>query len=55
LIREAARQPDRVTVVVTHDARVFGFADQIITLEDGRVAHETPAEAGVTNTQLTPA
>jgi putative ABC transport system ATP-binding protein len=55
LIREAARQPDRVTVVVTHDARVFGFADQIITLEDGRVAHETPAEAGVTTAQLTSA
>lgn len=38
LIRQLARSPDRVTVVVTHDARVFRFADRIITLEDGRVA-----------------
>jgi len=38
LIREVALQPDRVAVVVTHDARVFGFADRIITLNDGRVA-----------------
>ena len=38
LIRQMALQPDRVAVVVTHDARVFGFADRIITLEDGRVA-----------------
>jgi putative ABC transport system ATP-binding protein len=38
LIRQLALSPDRVTVVVTHDPRVFGFADRIITLEDGRVA-----------------
>src|SRR5579883_1583072 len=37
LIREVALQPDRVAVVVTHDPRVFGFADRIVTLEDGRV------------------
>jgi putative ABC transport system ATP-binding protein len=40
LIREMAVQPDRVTVVVTHDPRVFGFGDRIITLEDGRVARD---------------
>ena len=44
LIRQVALQPDRVTVVVTHDARVFGFADRIITLEDGRVARAKRAE-----------
>ncbi len=38
LIRQVAVQPDRVTVVVTHDPRVFDFGDRIITLEDGRVA-----------------
>jgi len=37
LIRQMALAPDRVTVVVTHDARVFPFGDRIITLEDGRV------------------
>lgn len=40
LIRELALSPDRVAVVVTHDARVFDFADRIITLEDGRVTHD---------------
>jgi putative ABC transport system ATP-binding protein len=40
LIRGMARQPGRVTVVVTHDARVFSFGDRIVTLEDGRVAGE---------------
>jgi putative ABC transport system ATP-binding protein len=37
LIRQMAQQPDRVTVVVTHDERVFSFADRIIQLEDGQV------------------
>ncbi len=40
LIRQVALQPDRVVIVVTHDARVFGFADRIVTLEDGRVAED---------------
>jgi putative ABC transport system ATP-binding protein len=40
LIRELALNPERVAVVVTHDARVFSFADRIITLEDGRVAND---------------
>ncbi len=40
LIREVALQPDRVTVVVTHDQRVYEFADRIVTLEDGRVASD---------------
>jgi len=40
LIREMALQSDRVTIVVTHDARVFDFGDRIITLEDGRVAQD---------------
>jgi len=50
LIRRVAVQPNRVTVVVTHDPRVFDFGDRIITLEDGRVAadkHLSPlASAG---------
>jgi putative ABC transport system ATP-binding protein len=50
LIRRVAVQPGRVTVVVTHDPRVFDFADRIITLEDGRVADDRrttpPAKAG---------
>jgi putative ABC transport system ATP-binding protein len=40
LIRGMALHRDRVTVVVTHDPRVFSFGDRIVTLEDGRVAAE---------------
>lgn len=40
LIRHVAVQPDRVAVVVTHDARIFGYGDRIVTMEDGRVASE---------------
>jgi len=44
LIRRVALQPDRVVVVVTHDPRVFDFADRIIKLEDGRVTTADPME-----------
>ena len=43
LIRQVALEPERVTVVVTHDSRVFSFGDRIITLEDGRVAQDKRA------------
>jgi putative ABC transport system ATP-binding protein len=52
LIRQVAMQPDRVAVVVTHDARVFSFGDRIITLEDGRVAAAKRVERVVKNGQL---
>ncbi|HLN30188.1 MAG TPA: ABC transporter ATP-binding protein [Gemmataceae bacterium] len=55
LIRELALRPDRVAVVVTHDARVFDFGDRIVTLEDGRVAGAKRVERAVKNGQLTPA
>jgi putative ABC transport system ATP-binding protein len=29
--------PDRATIVVTHDNRVFPFADRIVHMEDGRI------------------
>ena len=37
LIREIALQPDRLVIVVTHDNRIFQFADRIISMEDGRI------------------
>ena len=52
LIREVALQPDRVAVVVTHDQRVFDFADRIVTLEDGRVAADQYVEAKIEKTSL---
>jgi putative ABC transport system ATP-binding protein len=37
LLRAVAVRPDRAVIVVTHDARVFEFADTIARMEDGRV------------------
>ncbi len=46
LIREMVHGRDRVVIVVTHDERIFHFADRIAHLDDGKVTHvSTPAEA----------
>jgi putative ABC transport system ATP-binding protein len=45
LIRHVALKPGRVVVVVTHDPRVFDFADRTIKLEDGRVTTADPENA----------
>ncbi len=37
LIQNVAVQPGRAVIVVTHDSRVYPFADRIASMEDGRV------------------
>ena len=37
LIQRIAVQPGRAVIVVTHDARVYAFADRIASMEDGRI------------------
>ncbi|MFN0068192.1 MAG: ABC transporter ATP-binding protein [Limisphaerales bacterium] len=37
LLREMARVPGRCVIVVTHDNRIFRFADRLAEMEDGRV------------------
>jgi putative ABC transport system ATP-binding protein len=37
LIRRVAVQPDRGVIVVTHDSRVYGFGDRIVSMSDGRI------------------
>ena len=37
LLREVAVGPGRALVIVTHDARIFEFADRIARMDDGRV------------------
>jgi putative ABC transport system ATP-binding protein len=29
--------PDRAVIVVSHDNRIFAFADRIVHMEDGRI------------------
>jgi putative ABC transport system ATP-binding protein len=38
LFSEVAVRPDRALIVVTHDSRIFEFADTIAQMEDGRVS-----------------
>jgi putative ABC transport system ATP-binding protein len=50
LLREVALAPDRSVIIVTHDTRIFEFADVIHQMSDGRIERIerksiTPAEA----------
>jgi putative ABC transport system ATP-binding protein len=37
LLRDAARDSGRAVVVVTHDPRIYAFADRLAVMEDGRM------------------
>ncbi len=37
LLREISKDQDRSVIVVTHDHRIFEFADRIVEMEDGRI------------------
>jgi len=37
LLRGIAKTPDRALIVVTHDPRIFEFADRIARMDDGKV------------------
>jgi putative ABC transport system ATP-binding protein len=39
LLTEVSVRPDRAVIVVTHDSRVFGFADRIAHMEDGQISN----------------
>ncbi|EEF62573.1 ABC transporter ATP-binding protein [Pedosphaera parvula] len=43
LLRDIGRSPNRCVIVVTHDNRVFKYADRMTEMEDGRVqrVHES--------------
>jgi putative ABC transport system ATP-binding protein len=40
ILREIASDPKHAVLVVTHDNRVYHFADRIVTMNDGRVTGE---------------
>ena len=37
LLKQTAVGPDRALVIVTHDARIFNYADRIARMDDGRI------------------
>jgi putative ABC transport system ATP-binding protein len=42
LLRGVALQGDRTILLVTHDSRIFEFADRIAHMDDGRVERVEP-------------
>ncbi|GJQ28139.1 MAG: ABC transporter ATP-binding protein [Phycisphaerae bacterium] len=45
LLRDLAEGNDLSLVVVTHDARIFEFADRIAEMDDGRIVRTTTGQA----------
>jgi putative ABC transport system ATP-binding protein len=45
LLRRIALDAERAVIVVTHDSRIFEFADRIARMEDGRIAGVEAAAA----------
>lgn len=46
LLSARARDARRAVIIVTHDDRIFSFADRIVSMSDGRIVssnHSTPA------------
>ena len=41
MLRDVTVKADRAVVVVTHDHRIFGYADRIIHMDDGRITRIT--------------
>jgi putative ABC transport system ATP-binding protein len=37
MLRGVAKSPDRALIVVTHDPRIFDFADRIAHMDDGKI------------------
>ena len=45
LMRQVAVGPDRALIIVTHDSRIFDYADRIARMDDGLIADVTPSQA----------
>ena len=55
LLRDVALDEGRALVIVTHDARIFGYADRIAKMDDGRVVEvveDVGARGGMTNDEI---
>jgi len=47
-------RPERAVIVVTHDNRIFGFADTIARMDDGRILSVDSEPNVAVNTQFIP-
>lgn len=48
LLKEAAKDPTRAVLAVTHDHRTLAYADRIIRIEDGRIVDQRRTGDGAT-------
>lgn len=53
ILKRIAVQEKKIVVVVSHDARVFPYADRLIKLENGQVIADTGATAAASEAALT--
>ena len=37
ILRRVARNPERAIIVVTHDPRIYDFADRMAHMDDGKI------------------
>ena len=44
LFRNVARSPERAVIIVTHDNRIFSYADRIARMDDGEIIGEEKQE-----------
>ena len=52
LLRKVALQDGRALIVVTHDARIFGFADRIAKMDDGHIERVVNSPAELNGTRI---
>jgi putative ABC transport system ATP-binding protein len=45
LLQEIAAAPNRAVIIVTHDTRIYSFADQIASMSDGRILSMHPQKS----------
>ncbi|MDY0390322.1 MAG: ABC transporter ATP-binding protein [Desulfobulbus oligotrophicus] len=46
-LKQLAVGQNRCLIIVTHDARIFPFADRIANMDDGRITHVSSSNPGV--------
>ncbi len=52
VLREVANDTNRAVLIVTHDYRIFHFADRIIEMSDGKIIGDHTAEAFIKKENL---
>jgi putative ABC transport system ATP-binding protein len=45
MLRHVAQSPARALIIVTHDNRIFQYADRIAHMDDGKIIRITPAKS----------